>query len=57
MFDKDGRLAPKKIKYKIKHDEETEDFIDKYINNSCNFQIEFDKKGDVTFKEKGEKGQ
>ncbi len=51
MFDKDGRLAPQKVKYKIKHDEEIEDYID----NDCNFRIEFDKKGDCKFKEKKER--
>jgi len=51
IFDKNGKLAPKKIKYKIKHDEETEDYID----NECNFRIEFDRKGETIFKKKEKK--
>lgn len=54
-FNKNGRLIPQRIKYVITHEEETQDIIDKYINNSCNFQIGFDKKGNPVFKEKEKK--
>ena len=51
-FDKRGFLLPQKIEYKVRHDEQTEEFIDKYIENDCNFQIEFDKKGDCKFEKR-----
>ncbi len=54
-FNKNGALVPQKVKYKIKHEEETEDLINNYININCNFQIVFDKKGDPVFRKKGEK--
>ena len=51
-FDSNGNITSQKVNYKIRHEEETEDLIEKYITNKCNFDIKFDEKGDVTFKEK-----
>ena len=42
-FDKKTRkLLPQKIKYAIKHDEVDEEIINKYIENECNFRIEYE---------------
>ena len=50
-FDKKGILIPQKINYDVKHDERDKEFID----NECNFEIKYNKKGDFKFIEKNKK--
>ena len=47
-FDKKGFLIPQKINYDVKHSERDKEFID----NECNFEIKYNKKGDFKFIEK-----
>ena len=54
-FDKTGKLISQKINYKVRHDEQTEELIDNYINDKCIFQIKFSKSGDCIFNKKEEK--
>lgn len=50
-FDKKtGKLSPQKVNYVIKHNEWDEEIIDNYIENNCNFKIEYDKQGYIIFK-------
>ena len=51
-FSKKGRLLRQTVNYKVKHDEETEDLIEKYINDKCDFRIEFNEKGDAILRKK-----
>ena len=46
-FDKKGRLLRQTVNYRVKHDEQTEDLIEKYINDKCDFQPEFNEKGEA----------
>jgi len=52
-----GELLPQKVICNVKHEEETEEMIDKYVNNECNFQIEYDNESNPIFikKEKEDK--
>ncbi|HUS49142.1 MAG TPA: hypothetical protein VMZ91_03200 [Candidatus Paceibacterota bacterium] len=50
IFDtKTGMLLPQKIKYIVKHEEETEEMLDRYLQKKTNFQIDYDSKGDAIF--------
>ena len=51
-FSKNGVFIPQRVNYKLKRDEEKEEMIDKYINNECNFQIEYDNEGEPKVKKK-----
>lgn len=48
-FDDNGNILPKRIKFKIKHDEITEEIIDEYIKNKFNFQVVYDGKANPIF--------
>lgn len=54
-FDKNGLFIPQKAKYIIKHNELDEEFIEKYINNECNFKVSYDNKADPVFIKKNKK--
>ena len=54
-FDGNGGFIPQRVNYKLTKDEEKEEMIDKYVNNECNFQIEYDNKSNPIFIKKEEK--
>jgi len=55
-FDKNGVFIPQKIKFKIKRSELDEEFIEKYIENNCNFKIKYDNEANPIFVKKNRKG-
>lgn len=44
-FDRNGVFIPQKMKFIIKHDILDEEMINEYVNNECNLQIEYNKRG------------
>ena len=53
-FDKNGNLAPQKIKFNIVRNEVDEETISKYFQKKTNFQINYDNEGYAIFVKKGE---
>ena len=52
-FNKNGNLIPQIVKYEVKHEEETEEILDKYIKKKTDFQIDYDNEGNAIFIKKG----
>ena len=48
-FSQNGDLIPQIINYEVKHEEETEEMLDKYLKKKTNFQIDYDKRGNAIF--------
>jgi len=47
-----GKLLPQKVNYSIKHEEEIEEMIDKYIKNDCNLKVNYDNEANPIFVKK-----
>jgi len=48
-FDESGTFIPQIVKLNVKRNELDEEMIEKYIKNDCNFQIEYNKRGEPQF--------
>ena len=53
-FNKNGLFIPQKTKYLIKHNELDKEFIEKYINDECNFKVSYDNEANPIFIKKKE---
>lgn len=54
-FNKNGDLIPQIVKYKVKHEEATEEMLDEYIKKKTDFQIDYEHEGNARFTEKEKK--
>jgi hypothetical protein len=48
-FDKHGVFIPQIVKLNVKRNKLDEEMINEYVNNECNFQIEYDSKSNPIF--------